>query len=790
MKKEAWDDPLEDIIQALAEGIIIIDRGGRITFVNSSTERITGLSRSELVGHFYRDVALTLMMTTLDGRPLSYENLSSTQALETGNPIYGRELLLTRPDGAKITISVNAIPLCRAGKMISGVVVSFTDITQRKHAEEAIRASEANYRAIFNAANDAIFVHDLNTGNILDANRKATGMYGYTTEEMMHLNIVDLSAGTPPYSQEDAIRWVEKTAVEGPQLFEWMAKDKSGRLFWVEVNLKRATIGREKRILAVVRDISERKRLEEERMQLSKRVQLLLESTDEGIYGLDLEGHTTIFNKAASLMTGYAPDEALGKNIHELIHYKHADGSPYPVEDCPVFRAFRAGQGVRIDTEVFWKKDGTPFPVEYSSYPIVEGGVIRGAVVTFTDITGRKRAEALSNALNNINSAINSTLDFDEIMQRVVVDSAKALRADVAGIALREDDRWVARYLCGTAESQAGIRLSQEEVEYITRVIKEKKPVAISDAYNDERFSPELARKHGVKSILAIPLLAKNEPVGVLIFIYRRTTMVFTNAQIDFANKLAVSVSLAIENARLYAAERNIADTLQEALLTVPKHIEGIDFGYLYRSATVTAKVGGDFYDLFELEHERVGIVVGDVSGKGLEAATLTSLVKTTIKVYAYEGFSPASVMAKTNDLVNRISGSRVFITIFFGILDTRTGILVYCSAGHPPAILKRHLGETLFLITSSPVIGVFHGLNYIDDQVAIERGDMVVLYTDGVTEARCDSGFFGDTRLALFMKNLAPMPVKQVPGAIFNEILRCTGGRLSDDIALLAISY
>lgn len=122
--------------------------------------------------------------------------------------------------------------------------------------------AEANYRAIFDTANDAIFVHDVATGAILDVNRKASDMYGYTRDEARHLTVQDLSAGVAPHTQEHALELVQEAVAGTPQLFEWLAKDRAGRLFWVEVNLKRVVIGAHDRLLAIVRDIAERKRAE------------------------------------------------------------------------------------------------------------------------------------------------------------------------------------------------------------------------------------------------------------------------------------------------------------------------------------------------------------------------------------------------------------------------------------------------------------------------------------------------------------------------------------------------
>jgi PAS domain S-box-containing protein len=125
------------------------------------------------------------------------------------------------------------------------------------------------------------------------------------------------------------------------------------------------------------------------------RLSLLLDSTGEGIYGVDTDGCCTFINPAAARMLGYEADELLGCNMHERTHHTHADGAHYPVDHCPIFHAFRAGVPCRIDSEVLWRRDGNPFAAEYTSYPILDGGEVLGAVVTFVDISHRKRQETL-----------------------------------------------------------------------------------------------------------------------------------------------------------------------------------------------------------------------------------------------------------------------------------------------------------------------------------------------------------------------------------------------------------
>ncbi len=125
---------------------------------------------------------------------------------------------------------------------------------------------------------------------------------------------------------------------------------------------------------------------------------MLLESAGEGIYGIDLNGRCIFINGAGAQLLGYTPDEVLGRNMHYLIHHSHADCALMPVHDCRIFKAFKQGEGCRVEDEVLWRRDGSSFPAEYASYPIRDGDGVVGAVVTFSDITERKRTEAALHA--------------------------------------------------------------------------------------------------------------------------------------------------------------------------------------------------------------------------------------------------------------------------------------------------------------------------------------------------------------------------------------------------------
>ena len=142
------------------------------------------------------------------------------------------------------------------------------------------------------------------------------------------------------------------------------------------------------------RDITERKKAEEALVETEEKIHLLLNSTAEAIYGLDMNGKCTFCNKSCLDLLGYKhPDELLGKNMHWQIHAKHPDGTPFPVEECRIFKAFKKGEGTHVDDEVLWRSDGTSFPAEYWSYPQRRDGLVVGAVVTFVNIAERKRTE-------------------------------------------------------------------------------------------------------------------------------------------------------------------------------------------------------------------------------------------------------------------------------------------------------------------------------------------------------------------------------------------------------------
>ncbi|HEX9016339.1 MAG TPA: PAS domain S-box protein [Chloroflexota bacterium] len=388
-KKQAL---FKSIFQNASIGMAVVDLDGRLLESNQALQDMLGYDEEELRGRHISDV--TYSEDLQDG-------LQRMQSLLSGEcDRYQIDKRYVRKDGtllwARLTISLVDDPV----EDVRFAIVMVEDATDRIRAEAARRESEANYKTIFDAVNDAIVVFDPETGVILQANQKTIDLAGFTQDEMFRLPLDAVSAGEGIYTGREALRRVRMAAHGEPQVFDWLARNKTGQMGWVEVSLKRAELDGTPRMIAVVRQIDDRKRAEEERARLSGEVQLLLGSTGGGIAGVDLQGNCTFINRSGAEMLGYQPEELVGARLHGLIHHSHASGAPYPEEDCPIYACAATGNSVRIDGEVFWRKDGSFFPVGYSAFPMTQGGSIHGSVVTFADVTERLQAEEERERLN------------------------------------------------------------------------------------------------------------------------------------------------------------------------------------------------------------------------------------------------------------------------------------------------------------------------------------------------------------------------------------------------------
>ena len=301
-----------------------------------------------------------------------------------------------RRDG-RIVLGNGKFQLLRDAAGKPQCIVGLTeDITERTRAKDVLQASEQLFRSVFENAQIGISIFDAATREF-HTNNALHEMLGCTREDLSSLEKWDLIVH-PEERVSGARRYAQLIAGERDcDAWEQRFVRRDGHLVVANgrFSVIRDGTGKPHYILNLSEDITERKRAEEARNRATQQMQLILESTGQGIYGIDLQGNCAFINRATCEMIGYAPQELLGRNMHDLVHHHKPDGSPYPVDECPIYSAFRRGEGCRVDAEVMWRRDGTPIPVEYSSFPIIEDGKVTGAVVTVSDITERKAAEDL-----------------------------------------------------------------------------------------------------------------------------------------------------------------------------------------------------------------------------------------------------------------------------------------------------------------------------------------------------------------------------------------------------------
>ena len=267
---------------------------------------------------------------------------------------------------------------------------------RRRELETQVQERTVELRKLSQATENSpasVVVTDKN-GTIEYVNPTFCEVTGYSAEEAIGQNPSVLKSGDHPESYYKEL-W--DTILSGKVWRgEFRNKRKNGEKFWESASISPIMDedGEITHFVAVKQDITERKAVEEAIRASEEKSRLLLESVGEGIFGVDLDGKVAFINPAANRMLGYGPEELIGHGVHEKIHHSHADGSDYPKSECPMYLTYTGDTDYHIADEMLWRKDGSSFPVEYTSMPIKKNGQVVGAVVTFMDITERKRVEA------------------------------------------------------------------------------------------------------------------------------------------------------------------------------------------------------------------------------------------------------------------------------------------------------------------------------------------------------------------------------------------------------------
>jgi hypothetical protein len=522
---------------------------------------------------------------------------------------------------------------------------------------------------------------------------------------------------------------------------------------------------------------------------LEKYLASVLDAVAEGIEIVDTDGYISFANLAAESMFG--PREEIVGRRYDDSRWKlmTAAGVPVSTQESPPAQVMRTGEPL-LDT-LFGAilPDGRHVVLTMNAVPFTdENARVLGTLVSYTDVTRRSRTDRLDTALAEIGAAVNASFDFDTILQRALDLAVGALGCESGILFMKEGSDWTLRFLSNLPDDLRGARVPDELASFTTLTGGEAGAIAFNDVYEDERVHNRVMRRFRIKSLLDVTLRVRKRDIADVSFIYQSAAIPFSDDDVAFADKFGAIVGLALESSALYHAERKTARLLQGALLSDPVLIEGVAFSHAYYSGTKSTLVGGDFFDLFATDDDHVALVLGDVSGKGIAPAMLAARAKYTMVAHLLEGDLPAHVLALTNHVLGRSTDSETFITAFVGLLDKRSGVLEYCNAGHTDPLLLRSGGAVERLPARSPLLGAFPEMRFVPAQASLGAGDVLLLYTDGVTEARGSDGFFGTERIISLLERSAHVDVDDLADEILKNVTDYASAALDDDVAILAV--
>jgi diguanylate cyclase (GGDEF)-like protein/PAS domain S-box-containing protein len=396
VQKEAQEATLRLalLVESSHDAIISTNLDGTIMTWNRGAERLFGYPAAEAIGNPMGFLRPPEAPALLEAR---------MELLRRGETVPEYSAVRIGKDGAPRNVSVTLSPIRDSRGVVTSFAAIMRDITAQKAAEEVnkrlARIVEYSHDAIVGSALD---------GTILSWNKGAERLFGHTAAEAVGRPVALIHP--PGESESHAGRLAKIGRGETVPEYETVriGKDGAARTVAVTLSLVRDQDGGVLSHAAIMRDITaqkaaereqkeadrEQKEADRERRRLADSLRLLLDSSGEGIFGLDRAGNFTFLNPAAAHMLGAEPAPLLGKHAHTAICHTYPDGRSYPFEECPLFQAISAGRECRVDEEVFWRLDGSSFPVHYCATPIFEDGQVSGCVVTFADSSERKAWEA------------------------------------------------------------------------------------------------------------------------------------------------------------------------------------------------------------------------------------------------------------------------------------------------------------------------------------------------------------------------------------------------------------
>jgi PAS domain S-box-containing protein len=535
--------------------------------------------------------------------------------------------------------------------------------------------------------------------------------------------------------------------------------------------------------------------------------------------GLALHGPDTCFqrvNRELAAMNGRTIEDHLGRRVDELLPPSMARQVLDAVTH--VMRTGEAITGVELEGETP-ARPGVTRTWRCGWYPVrrAAGGEIVGVGAVVSEITEHaallesertareraERAERQSAFLAEVGEILASSLDWEENLARVVRVSVRA-KSEWCTAHLLERDGSVRRL---------GAAHRDPAREHLLRQLERRYPPSLDDATGPgaalRTGRPELMREiddetlrdgvrdaeHlriltglGLRSRMVVPISVRGRMTGALSFARGPGERPYTLEDLRIVMEVARRAAVGIAHAELYRERSHIAQTLQRSLLP-PRlpDIDGFDLAARYRAAGEGFDVGGDFYDAFE---SRGGwaLAVGDVCGKGPEAASLTSLARSALRTGAVVESMPAGVLSVTNETVIRERIDDRFLTAVFLQLDPATGTIAVANGGHPALLVLRAGGEVERIDPHGPVLGVLSEPDFLESRIALGPGDAIVAHTDGVLDAGAPDRLLSTDDLARLVSRQAGKPASEIAQAVEQLALDVSDGAPRDDIAVLVL--
>jgi len=408
----------------------------------------------------------------------------------------------------------------------------------------------------------------------------------------------------------------------------------------------------------------------------------------------------------------------------------------------------------------------------------------------------RKAVEELS-ILNELARVISSTMNLDTVIENVVKRSVRAVHGQQGMITLVDEQAPTEMKTLIRAQNST----SQHEQFHLHQNILgwmmiNKKPLLTNDITNDPRFSGVRA-EGDQRSLLCVPLLVKNRLIGILAIFNKKEGKEFTEDDKRLLSIIAAQSGQILENARLAEQERSLitmqeqvrlASNIQMGLL--PKDPPNLE-GYEIAGKSIPAQtVGGDYFDFIPIDEKRLAICLGDVTGKGLPASLLMANTQATLRGQTLLANSPKECIIRSNKLLFQSTTEEKFVTLFYSILDIPSNTLAFCNAGHDNPYLFSNGKEPRRLKTGGVVLSIMDSFPYDEEVVSLDKGDVLVIYSDGIPEAmNANQEMYSDKKLGESLKTLLQLPAAQIIDKIFDEV-RAHAGNFpqSDDMTMIVL--